>query len=134
MLLATVIFLCISVLAIIVYYLLLTRFWGFRWARLIPSGYRPEILDKRHTDWLIFKWFPRDVHAFLSEKEPIMLIGNVPEGNHLDMIPKGTWCITFPFFFVVHFNNGFNVRFGDRYDYVDRYYVPFEVSARVLKD
>lgn len=93
---------------------------------MIPSG--------QHTDWFWpFSYIPRSWTGWNSTKAPKQLLGNVPEGIHLDVPPVGMHTFAWPFYVAIHFKNGWYARFGIRYDYVDQYYTFPAITVKRLK-
>jgi len=100
---------------------------GTRWGLLIPYNELPEPLRGPHGDWLLARRIPRFATAFLSPKDPIKLLGSAPKGVHYDIVPLGTWVLTWPLFFAFRTKAGWMTRFGARRDYTalepnNRYY------------
>lgn len=92
----------------------------------------------RHTDWpWPFSLIKRGWHTWSSEIEPVQICGNVPEGLHLDIPPRGCWAIAgvgrlpIPVFFAFKTSGGRYLRLAlIRYDYVDHYYTVFSFAYR----
>lgn len=94
--------------------------FGFRWALLVPRCYRPEILNRPHTDWKLLKFIPRALTAWIADEAPVKLLGTEREEDHLDIPEPGKWVVAFPLYVAITETNGKHTRFGWRFDYVER--------------
>lgn len=95
--------------------------WGLKWAALVESDKLPDILRKRHNDWVVAKWVPRWMTAFLSNAPPVKLLGTAHKYGHLDILAWHTWVLAWPWYFTKRWDKR-QFRIGLRYDYYDGYY------------
>lgn len=101
--------------------------WRVRWAYRVPLDELPEILRKNHDDWWLLSKVPRRLTAWVPRKgvawkPPVQVIGNVPKGAHLDIVPNGCIAVCLPPYLTWRWSAKRSFRLGFRPDYFDNYY------------
>lgn len=91
-----------------------------RWAMCVPKSELPPILLTKHTDWpKLFQWVPRRWNAFIGPP-PMKIWGNAKSTKPIP--DAGEWWIGWPLYFGIKTKRGWYIRFGFRYDDIDRYF------------
>jgi hypothetical protein len=98
--------------------------WKLKWAVFVKDEDLPnETLKGKHNDWWWFmKWIPRKFNAFLGGRgDPKQLLGTndkIVNGKLIQDVPAvGTWCLSWPFHFVILTKKEFLFGIGVRRDY-----------------